>query len=114
MHEASLIQALLEQVQDLARREGARRILRIQLRVGRFSTAVPELLESAFEILKQGTPAEEARLDLHLEPARVRCEACGLEYEPEDLPFICPRCGTWGGTLLQGRDLVIEAVDLEV
>ncbi len=114
MHEASLIQALLEQVEALARREGAREIRRIQLRVGRFSTAVPELLESAFEILRRGTLAERATLEIHREPARVRCPQCGLVYEPEDLPFLCPRCGTWGGTLLQGRDLVIEEVDLEL
>ncbi len=109
-----MIQALLEQVEALARQEGAQRITRIRLRVGRFSTAVPELLKSAFEILRQGSLAEEAELELWVEPARVRCAACGYEYEPEDLPFVCPRCGAWGGELLQGRDLVIESVDLEV
>ncbi len=114
MHEASLIQALLEQVEQLARQEGAQRITRIQLRVGRFSTAVPELLQSAFGILKRGTLAEGAELQIRLEPARVQCPTCGTVYEPEDLPFLCPQCGTWGGTLLQGRDLVIEEVDLEL
>ena len=48
MHELSICQALLDQVENVARDHGARRVSRVALRIGALSGIEPELLEHAF------------------------------------------------------------------
>ena len=55
MHELSLVSNLLDIVREKAEEIKAFKITRIRLQVGVLSGAVPELLESAFDIYKKET-----------------------------------------------------------
>lgn len=114
MHELSVAQALVEQVQSLAEQHGAHGVARIQLRVGPLSGVVPELLETAFPLAAAGTVA--ARAELHIEPAalRVRCQTCGAESEAAPNRLLCGACGDWHTRLVSGDELLLERVELDI
>ena len=112
MHEFSLVARILERACAVARDHGGLPIERIVLEVGALQQVVPEALEFAFEASKRDTLAAEARLDWREAPARVRCPACGLEHEPDDIYWSCPACGTAGGEVLSGDDLILSSVVL--
>ncbi|MBM3304597.1 MAG: hydrogenase maturation nickel metallochaperone HypA [Candidatus Aminicenantes bacterium] len=113
MHELSLVAALFETLEEKAREHRAARITVVRLKVGKLSGAVPELLESAFETYKKGTIADGARLEIEEVPVRLRCRSCGGERLDVEGSFACLVCGGRDVELLEGRDLVVERIELE-
>lgn len=114
MHELSLIAGLFEILEEKARQHQAAKVLAVKLLVGRLSGAVPELLVTAFDMYKKGTLAEEAELETVPVPLKVRCRSCGAEFQVEDFVFLCPSCGGPDLDILQGTELYVEKIDLEV
>lgn len=113
MHELSLMEHTLDLAADAARRQGARRILEIRLKVGALSGVVPEALAFAFEALAPGTPAEGARLRIDHEPLACYCSACNLEFAPAGDCLECPQCRSPRAEIRRGRELELAALEVE-
>ncbi len=113
MHELSLVASLFEVLEEKAREHGAVRITAVVLKVGVMSGVVPDLLESAFEMYKKGTLAEGARLEIVRVPVKLRCPDCGGETAREDTDFSCAACGSRRIEIVEGRDLIVERIELE-
>lgn len=113
MHELSLIASVFDVLQEKALEYGASRVTAVVLRIGAMSGAVPELLQSAFDIYRTGTLAEHARLEIVVVPLRLRCPDCGGEAVREDMDFSCAACGSRQVEILEGRELVVEKIELE-
>jgi len=113
VHELSLIASVFEVLETEARKHRAARVLSVVLRVGVFSGAVPDLLESAFDAYKKGTIADGARLEIVVVPVKVRCPDCGGEAVREDADFSCAACGSRRVEIVEGRELVVEKIELE-
>ncbi len=114
MHELSLAEALVEEIERIAARENALRALRVTLRVGALSGADPEALRFAFPVAAEGTVAAGAELAIETEPFRVRCAACGAETEADPLDVRCPACGATTVEAVGGADLALRAVEFAV
>jgi hydrogenase nickel incorporation protein HypA/HybF len=112
MHELSVCQALLKQVDEIARRERANRVTHIYLRIGPLSGVVPELLEQAFSIARAGTIAAQAELLTEPQPIRVRCSKCGAESAATVSRLICAACGDFRTQLISGDELLLASVEL--
>lgn len=112
MHEAGIVQSLLTLAEEKARAAGAARIGSIRFRVGRMTGVVPEALEHAFAILRTGTLAADAALDVEYVPGTFWCSACEGEFETEELIGACPRCGAPSADVRRGREM--DLVSLEV
>jgi len=113
VHELSLVASVFEVLEEKAREHGAARVTKVVLDVGIMSGAVPDLLKSAFEAYKRGTLAAGARLEIVVVPMKVRCPDCGGETVREDADFSCAGCGSRRVEIVEGRDLVIEKIELE-
>ncbi|MGW3071480.1 hydrogenase maturation nickel metallochaperone HypA/HybF [Kitasatospora sp. NPDC001132] len=113
MHEMSIAEAVVEQVDTAAREHGAPGVALVRLRVGELAGVVPEALDFCFELACAGTLVAGAVLDTEPVPARARCTPCAVEWAvgmPPDLG--CPGCGGGGGVeLLSGRELQILDVE---
>lgn len=114
MHELSIAQALVEQVEKIVLAEGALRANKVMIAVGAMSGADPEALRGAFPLVAEGTSAEEAELLVEVVPARVRCRACGSESLAENYFVGCAVCGSREVELISGRELHVQSVELEV
>lgn len=112
MHEAGLMQSVLELAFSQTAEAGATRIERLLLRVGDLSGVVPEALQIAFDAAAPGTAAEGAELILESVPVECWCELCGADFRPQDIIYSCPHCGQISARLERGREL--ELVSLEV
>ena len=114
MHELSIAQALVEQVEAVALKEQALSVARVVIAVGALSGADPEALRSVFPLVAEGTAA--AGADLVIEPvaACVRCRACGHESLAGDHFIGCAACGSRDVELVAGRELNIKSVELVV
>lgn len=112
MHEVGIIQSVLEIAESQARASGALRILEIKIRVGRMTGIVPEALEHAFAVLREGTIAAAARLDVEFVPGAFWCVTCAAEFDSDDLIGGCPTCHDPSFDMRRGREL--DVVSLEV
>ena len=113
VHEVGIIQSVLDLAEALARQNGATRILEIRMRVGRMTGIVPEALEHAFVVLRQGSMAETARLAAEFVPGVFWCQACAAEFESDDLVGGCPTCKEPSFDLRRGREMAVESLEVE-
>lgn len=113
MHEFSLVQTLLEQVDTLRREQAAERVVSICVSVGEFAGVEPELLRSAYQMLVEETPMRGAELQMNRIPLQSRCDNCGCDFTVERFRFECPQCNNRNVTIVRGQDLVLESVTIE-
>lgn len=110
MHELSLADAIVEICREHAR---GRRVVRVEVRVGRLRQVVPDALTFAFELVAQGTPVEGAALTLEDVPARVRCAGCGAESRVDRFPLACGSCGGLDVEVVAGQEFHVESLEVE-
>lgn len=115
MHELSIAQALVEQVEAAAKKEHALRVVRVVIAVGALSGVDSESLRTLFPLVTEGTVASDAELIVEHVAARVKCRACGHEAQTDAEFFIgCATCGSREVELSAGRELNIKTVELEI
>jgi len=113
MHELSLVRQLFAVLEEEIGKHGMTRVTRVVLRIGALSCAVPALMTSAFVAYSKGTFAEGAALEINLDPAMGRCDACGATFPVKDFLLVCPECGSRAGMIEAGRDVTVQRVELE-
>jgi hydrogenase nickel incorporation protein HypA/HybF len=112
MHELSVCQALIAQVEDIAARHGAVGVKTVKLRIGPLSGIEKTLLEHAYPLASAGTLGEHASLEIRMSPVRVRCQTCGEETEASLNQLLCGACGDFHTQLVSGDELLLESVEL--
>lgn len=114
MHELSLIANLFEIMEQKAKEKNAKKITYVKLKVGVLSGAVPDLLKTAFDIYKKETLAADAELEIEIVPLKLKCQDCGALTIKDDLVLNCDECGSTRLERLEGTDLFLEKMELEV
>ncbi|HUN27314.1 MAG TPA: hydrogenase maturation nickel metallochaperone HypA [Steroidobacteraceae bacterium] len=112
MHELSICQALLDEVERVAREERAERVVTIVVRIGALAGVEPELLRSAFSIARAGTPAAAAELVLESTGVQIECPGCGAQSAVAVNALACPACGNWRTRVTAGEELILARVEL--
>jgi hydrogenase nickel incorporation protein HypA/HybF len=113
MHELSVCQALMSQVENIALQRDAQCVTLVVVGVGPLSGVEAELLKNAYPIASAGTIAEQAELKIEVLPVRVKCSQCGCESDAMVNKLICKHCGDWRTSLLSGDELLLMSVELE-
>ncbi|MGA7539333.1 MAG: hydrogenase maturation nickel metallochaperone HypA [Steroidobacteraceae bacterium] len=113
MHELSICQALMEQVERVAAEQRARRVVSVTLKIGPLAGVEPALLESAFPLASAGTVAADSKLIIERAEVRVQCLECGAESQAQSTRLLCGACGNWRVRVLSGEELLLASVELE-
>jgi hydrogenase nickel incorporation protein HypA/HybF len=114
MHELSVCQALIDQVEHIAREHGATRVERILLKVGPLSGVEPSLLQHAYPLVATGTLAEQAELVIEPAEVRVHCQTCGAETDARPNRLLCGACGGFQTRLISGDELLLANLELSI
>jgi hydrogenase nickel incorporation protein HypA/HybF len=113
MHELPVTQSILDLALDHAARAGAARITGVHLVVGDLSHIVDESIQFYWNILSEGTPAENARLRFTRVPLRMECRRCGTPFEPDGTDYRCPACSGTRVRVVAGDDFRMESIEVE-
>lgn len=110
MHELSLIDGIIGAVKTNAQENNIKRINKIKLVVGRFTNAIPDSLQFAFEVLSQQEPMfSGARLEIEERPVVCCCNDCGRQFEVDKTyRFRCPQCDGVNIEITSGRELYVD------
>jgi len=113
MHELAVCEALIDQVEAVARAEHANAVSDIYVSIGPLSGIEHPLMRNAFPIAAAGSIAERAELHLEIPPVRVRCSACGRETEVPVNRLVCGHCGEWRTQLVSGDEMLLLRVVMD-
>ena len=132
MHELSLAQNLIEQLEQLAKEHQAKRILRVTVTIGSFSGIVADSFVFGFDALKLEKPLIQAAvLDLDVPLPSYKCLACGhvqlvaRDSQQQEQPFGLPGTALFGDALKctacdsprllpeGGDELILKQIEME-
>jgi hydrogenase nickel incorporation protein HypA/HybF len=113
MHELAVCQALIEQVERVARQNDAQRVISIVITVGPLSGVEPKLIEHAYPLAAAGTIAEYASLTIETVPVRVLCRTCDAETDAAANRLVCGACGDWKVDVTGGEEMILKRVEVE-
>lgn len=112
MHEMSLADSLLRLALDAAKAQKAKRILIVRLEIGALAAVEPESLAFCFDVLKKGSLAEDARLEILRPLGRAYCPACAQEIEIARRHDPCPGCGGFRLEVRSGAEMKIKELEV--
>jgi hydrogenase nickel incorporation protein HypA/HybF len=105
--------SILDAAQDEADRHGGARVEAIHIQVGPLSGIVSESLLSAYDLAREQTPFQDCRLVIEEIPVLVYCSKCQAQRTVVSMQsFCCAECGTPATEIVQGRELLVCALEL--
>ena len=114
MHEMGIIAGVIDTVRTSAEQAGATRVTSVRLSIGRMTEAIEDVLVFAWEALSEGTMCEGAQLEVIKVAPRSFCLECFEEFDHDRFHRICPSCGSYETQLLEGRELSIESIEVDI
>ena len=114
MHELSIIASIVDTVTESVVDYKGARVVEVRLRVGALASVVEDSLPFCFGIASEGTALEGSRLVVKTVPVVMHCAGCDADVELDGVQsFRCPRCSEPCFDLRQGRELEIEAIEID-
>lgn len=112
MHELSIALGIIDVASEEAERRRGR-ILAVHLRLGPLSGVVREAMMSAFELAREGTLLDGAKLVIKDEPIVLFCPSCQAEHPAVSIQqMACSKCGTPSSQIVRGRELEVFALEV--
>jgi hydrogenase nickel incorporation protein HypA/HybF len=108
MHELAITRAVVAAAVDKA---GNSRVRTVRLRIGRDAGIVPDAVRFCFDTVAAGTPADGARLVIDESRGTAECEACGADFDVDDLLLGC-ECGSLDVHVAGADELVVTGVEV--
>ena len=112
MHELSICQSMLGQLEHLVQENHALGVHAVRVQIGPLAGVEADLLAQAFPLAMAGSVAQDAELIVESLPIRVRCQQCGAVSEATASRLVCAQCGGWHTTLLSGDEMLLASVEL--
>ena len=112
MHELSLAQALVDQVDDVLEGEGGGKVASVTVEIGAMSGVERDAFEFAFPLATEGTAMDGAKLIVCEVPLRIKCRSCGKESSPTPPMLLCSHCQSLDYEVLDGRDFLLKSLEV--
>lgn len=114
MHELSIALNILEIAEEEAERRGLTGVIAIHLKLGPLSGVVPQALQSAYGLAREGSALRGAGLVIEEVPLIVYCPACDAERSAISVQQLCcAQCGTVTPHIVSGHELDIAALEIQ-
>jgi hydrogenase nickel incorporation protein HypA/HybF len=114
MHEAAIIEDLIRQALQEAKKNRLQKISVVELTIGRLHHVVPQVMNELFDLMKTEFPVTaDASLRAEICPLRFVCRSCGKETTADGPSFSCPDCRSTDIRILSGYELILASIEGE-
>ncbi len=113
MHEYSIVQALMEQVEALVEENNAKQVLKVIVKIGVMSGVEPYLLEIAFNTFKENSVCDGAEFVMNIQPLTILCRQCHIQSELEKIHYCCPECSSLDVKVVDGEDMFLMSLEMQ-
>jgi hydrogenase nickel incorporation protein HypA/HybF len=113
MHELSVTESILEIALRHATQVEAKKINNLYIIIGNLASIVDDSIQFYWDLISQGTIAENAILHFERIPTKMECLDCKNIYFPEQGELLCPICHGINIKIIQGEEFYLSAIDVE-
>ena len=114
MHELSIAMSIVDSAREEAARHGATRINAVHLQVGALAGVVKDALLFSFAIACEDPLFDGCELLIKDVPVIAYCPKCCERQTIESIQTLaCPRCGALTADVVEGRELLVTAIEIE-
>lgn len=113
MHELPITQSICRIAVEEAERIQAKKVCSITIKMGEYCDYVPEVIQQYFNLVSEGTVAEEAEIIVETVPAAIFCKDCNKQFGGNHYSLRCPECGGRNTELKAGREFYIDSMEVE-
>lgn len=108
MHELSLLENVRDILEDEARKQSFSLVKKVTLEIGSLSCIEAEALRFGFDVVMQGSIAEDAELAIEMLQAQGICRDCGATVLMDSRNLLCPSCNSLTVVLQCGDTMKIK------
>jgi len=112
MHEYSIVQALLNQCEDIAEENSATTISKVVCKIGIMSGIEIHLLQTAFDTFKEKTICDGAEFIINEQKLKLECLDCGHIYEEDEVRYSCQKCKSLNIKVVDGEDMYLMSLEM--
>ncbi len=113
MHEYSIVQALLNQCEDIAKENKAKRVTKVVTKIGVMSGVEIHLLQTAFDTFKERTICDRAEFIIDHQKLKLHCNACETEFEVDEITYKCVVCESLNVKVIDGEEMYLMSLEME-
>jgi len=112
MHEYSVVQALLNQCEEVAAQNDATKVTKVITKIGVMSGIETHLLQIAFDTFKEGTICSDAEFVQNVQKLKLECKECGNVFEVDEVRYFCVKCESLRVKVLDGEDMYLMTLEM--
>lgn len=113
MHEMGIAMQLVEIATSAIPKDMENvQVEKVNLRLGKLSSVVPDSLRFCFEIITKDTPLAGAELDIEEIEVVAKCNDCNWEWTIKGPVFKCEKCKSGNINILSGQELEISSIEI--
>jgi len=113
MHEYSIVQALLEQIEKIVKENSSTKVTKVVVKIGLMSGVEPHLLEMAFDTFKEKSICDGAAFVMSIQPLLLECDVCKEQSELCKAHYACQRCGSTNVKVIDGEEMFLMSLEME-
>lgn len=113
MHEYSIVQALLNQCEEIAQKNKVEKVEKIITKIGVMSGVEIHLFQIAFDTFKEGTMCDGAELIINEQKLKLHCNSCKSEFEIDEIRYACKKCESLDVKVIDGEDMYLMSLEME-
>jgi hydrogenase nickel incorporation protein HypA/HybF len=110
MHEISLLESILDILENYAETQEYTLVKKVCLEVGQLSGVQMEALRFSFDVIMKDTLAEHAELEIFQAEGMGICEQCQQMVAMQTEHALCSLCGCADVKITQGTELRIKEI----
>ena len=113
MHELSLCESILLVLEQQAKTQQYSKVKTVWLEIGALSGVEIEALRFSFDVVVQGSIADQAKLEIIEVPGQAWCMPCSRNVLVQQLYDLCPHCGSHQLQVNSGDQMRIKELEVE-
>ncbi|MDD5300757.1 MAG: hydrogenase maturation nickel metallochaperone HypA [Gallionella sp.] len=113
MHEMSLVEGVLQIVEEAAYSQKFSRVKTVWLEVGQLACVEKDALRFCFDAMMRDSIAAGARLEIIDVPGQGRCMQCSTSMPVAALYEACPQCGSYQIEVTGGDGMRVKELEVE-
>lgn len=113
MHEMSLVESVLQIIEDAALSQNFKKVRTVILEIGQLATIENDAMRFCFDIVMQNSIAEGAVLKIIDLPGEGWCMQCAKAVPISEQPDACPRCGGYQIQATSGMQMRVKELEVE-
>jgi hydrogenase nickel incorporation protein HypA/HybF len=114
MHEVAIAEEIKNVVIQKLNENKGKKVKAIKLLIGEMTSIVPEALKFALDVVSKDTPMANASIHIKVLKAKALCRNCSKKFKINDYNFICPACHSFDVEIRQGREMIIQTIEMEI